>query len=358
MLFHPRIDGGIPLDSAVESQQFRSHHRSTFDFRNLLIHSTPRSFEARNNKPAPDPGDVLARNAADLQRYWGPTPFFFDMWHLNRGLRVGNGMHPLEFLAAEARSRGLALIPVTGLGRDSGYQTVVASVVARDGRGACIRILPDEIQAPGFDQRLLDLLENLGLKPSQADCLLDYQVWQQGGPTIAALSNGIPRIDCWRTFVVASGAFPRDLTGFTIGQHNLPRFDWMGWRDQVTRGPIPPRLPAFADYTIQHAQFAEPPERANFSASIRYTSDNYWVIMRGESVFQDNGPGFDQWPANAQMLCGRNEYCGPNFSDDDRCISEMAAQTLRTGNTETWLRAGINHHMTFAVRQLASLSSL
>src|ERR1700756_1175541 len=30
MLFHPRIDGGIPLDSAVESQQFCSHHLSTF----------------------------------------------------------------------------------------------------------------------------------------------------------------------------------------------------------------------------------------------------------------------------------------------------------------------------------------
>src|SRR4029077_783656 len=29
MLFHPRINGGIPLDSAVESQQFRSHRRST-----------------------------------------------------------------------------------------------------------------------------------------------------------------------------------------------------------------------------------------------------------------------------------------------------------------------------------------
>jgi hypothetical protein len=25
MLFHPRIDGGIALDSAVESQQFRFH---------------------------------------------------------------------------------------------------------------------------------------------------------------------------------------------------------------------------------------------------------------------------------------------------------------------------------------------
>jgi hypothetical protein len=35
MLFHPRIDEGIPLDSAIESQQFRSHHRSAFRFRDL-----------------------------------------------------------------------------------------------------------------------------------------------------------------------------------------------------------------------------------------------------------------------------------------------------------------------------------
>src|SRR5713226_8313247 len=32
VLFHPRIDGGIPLDSAVESQQFRSHRRSLSAF--------------------------------------------------------------------------------------------------------------------------------------------------------------------------------------------------------------------------------------------------------------------------------------------------------------------------------------
>src|SRR5437879_5246054 len=40
MLFHPRIDGGIPLDSAIESQQFRSHHRSTFCFRDPWSRST------------------------------------------------------------------------------------------------------------------------------------------------------------------------------------------------------------------------------------------------------------------------------------------------------------------------------
>src|SRR6266478_5986462 len=40
MFFHPRIDGGIPLDSAVESQQFRSHRRSTFCFRDSWLRST------------------------------------------------------------------------------------------------------------------------------------------------------------------------------------------------------------------------------------------------------------------------------------------------------------------------------
>src|SRR5215831_19162720 len=41
MLFHPGIDGGIPLDGAVESQQFRSHRRSTFCFRDLRLYSAP-----------------------------------------------------------------------------------------------------------------------------------------------------------------------------------------------------------------------------------------------------------------------------------------------------------------------------
>src|SRR3984893_651033 len=39
MLLPPRIDGGIPLDSAIESQQFRSHRRSTSLFRDLRLRS-------------------------------------------------------------------------------------------------------------------------------------------------------------------------------------------------------------------------------------------------------------------------------------------------------------------------------
>jgi Beta protein len=321
-----------------------------------LVEPTPWSFKGRNNKPAPNPADVLTKNALDLQEQWGLTPFFVDLWHVDPSLRIASSFHPLEFLAEQARSRGLGLIPVTGLHRDRHYQAAVTSVITRDRRGACIRIHPTDVESPEFPENLSGLLGLIGLEMENADLLVDYQVWRQGAPTVAALSNLIPDIDRWRTFSVASGAFPRDLTGFTIGQHTLPRFDWMGWKAQVSTCPIPRRLPTFSDYTIQHADFAEPPEYANFSASIRYTSNDYWVIMRGESVFQDNGPGFAQWPANAQLLCSRNEYCGPKFSFGDQYIHQMGAQILSTGNAETWLRAGVNHHMVFVVRQIANLS--
>src|SRR2546427_5310157 len=46
-LFHPRIDGGSPLDSAVESQQIRSHDRSTFFFLAIGRKGHPRISQRR-----------------------------------------------------------------------------------------------------------------------------------------------------------------------------------------------------------------------------------------------------------------------------------------------------------------------
>ena len=96
----------------------------------------------------------------------------------------------------------------------------------------------------------------------------------------------------------------------------------------------------------------------HFSASIRYTSDDYWLIMRGEDALRKDGPGFDQWPASAMILCDSPEYCTETFSAGDKYIKEMSVQRQETGNPQTWLEAGINHHMTFAVRQITNLSGI
>ena len=73
---------------------------------------------------------------------------------------------------------------------------------------------------------------------------------------------------------------------------------------------------------------------ANASASIRYTSDGHWVIMRGEALGKPDSPGFS---------------CG------DACLAWLNQRAGGKGNPETLIRAGVNHHMTLAVHQIATL---
>jgi hypothetical protein len=93
----------------------------------------------------------------------------------------------------------------------------------------------------------------------------------------------------------------------------------------------------------------------NFSASLRYTASEYWVIMRGEGVKNEHGAGFEQFPAQAQLLLERKEFSGPQFSDGDLYIHTMAQQFTKTGHLKGWLVATFNHHLTFVVRQIDGL---
>ena len=320
-----------------------------------LMELVPGNFGPNSKDLVPAPQNVLAKVATQVGKDWGASSIFVDLWLLSPMPRLRDGVHPLAFLAAEVRCLGLAMIPVTGLSRDAAYQRAVGTITLLDRRGVCLRIHPTEMSSPDFVTRVDRLLSDLGVRKDQVDFCLDCQDHIHAPAGLSNLESVIPTLNMWRTFIVASGAFPPDLQGFSIGQHLLPRADWLTWRRHVGARPRAARLPAYADYTIQCGHFAEPPERANFSASIRYAAPEDWVIMRGEGVFHDGSPGFSQWPANAQMLCGRPEFCGPDFSEGDRYIYEMAHQSVRTGGAETWLRAGINHHLTLVARQLASL---
>jgi hypothetical protein len=52
MLFYPRIDGGIPLDSAVESQQFRSHRHGVLRATRWFQGATLSSHSMESPKPS------------------------------------------------------------------------------------------------------------------------------------------------------------------------------------------------------------------------------------------------------------------------------------------------------------------
>lgn len=325
-----------------------------------LIEVTPRALSAEGTANPKIVDQRCSKVAAEMLNDWGGGRLFIDFGLIASGVRATGGTHPLAVLFEAGRTLFPSFVPVTGLGRDATYQEAVRSVVAVDGLGLCLRLRGQELQRPQLPAEISRLLAALGVDYEQVDLLLDYEIVDDTPPSLAAACERLPNLPRWRTFTIASGAFPENLTGMRVGEHVLPRRDWRAWRDQVTAHPPLPRLPAYGDYTIQYPVFREPGFGLNFSASIRYSAEEDWVIMRGEGVRNDDGPGYSQWPANATLLCERTEYQGEDFSVGDRYIKEMSEEVAkngsgRTGGAGTWLQAGFNHHLTLTVRQIANL---
>jgi hypothetical protein len=88
------------------------------------------------------------------------------------------------------------------------------------------------------------------------------------------------------------------------------------------------------------------------SASIRYTTPESWLIVKGRNV---NQYGFEQYYDLCKQLIGRPEYVGPEFSWGDEFIWKCAQETAGTGNATTWRKVGVNHHLTLVARQLSNL---
>lgn len=194
----------------------------------------------------------------------------------------------------------------------------------------------------------------LKLSPAEIDLLIDFHVVNDGSPKYSTLIKVLPYLSDWRSLTVAAGSFPADL-GYPMLAHNtyqLPRHEWKKYKAEVLNGHVVDGLiPRFGDFTIQHPAYAEPVSFPNVSRSIRYTCNDYWLVFRGEAP-GDGRLGNVQYPAQAELLISKNEYCGADFCFADEFIMKKSTDEKCPGGPAQWLMAGINHHITFTVYQL------
>ncbi len=299
--------------------------------------------------------DVLVDN-------WGEQPIFVDLTDVKQDMFQGvDGEHLVSAFAREAALQKLITIPVTKLDQSDNFQLAIQDVCATYPYGVCIRLKPNDFASGDCSQELTQLVSALKLTPAQVDLVIDHEYVSEKAPSISEYCNKLPALDEWRTLIWTTGAFPKDLSQWRQpGQYEQTRTDWLGWRDQVTSGRLP-RIPIYSDYTTQHGKYSEPVGEPRPSASLRYTSDEHWVIMRGQGTNAKNSTGWDQYPFQAFMLCKRTEFVGGDYCEGDKYIESMsqhastAGKPAQTGSPATWLRVTINHHMTFVVRQIANL---
>jgi hypothetical protein len=320
-----------------------------------LIELLPKDFEIKpDSRKRKSTAQIIDNKISELTDCWGKRPFFLDFQYIENN--KANGDVPVqEAFAAASKSKGLITIPVLGFGKNQNNYRIMKNVAKTLNSGLCIRIYPDAFYDIAFQRKLENALEFFGFKSDKIDLVFDNQIPTSNSISLKAITERLPELLKWRTISLMGGSFPIDLSCFSVGEHELSRDDYLSWLSQIQKKGVP-RYPSFGDYTVQHPFIRNLSGFPNFSASIRYTSKKYWIIMRGQSVRSPNSSGYAQWPANAAMLCLRNEFLGHAFSKGDEYIFRMGKQIESSGNATTWIKAGINHHLTFVVRQLATLS--
>lgn len=331
-------------------------------FMTPLIEIFPRDFDTRerrkNKKPypyTPDPFQVLLDKVNQFSSYWGESPFFVDTLHIPEDIVQKYAKHPIEIILENSYKKGLNPIPVTSTFRTNHFNTAIKrSLQYMNNKEICLRLECEEVKDNSISTKINKMLNYFSITEKETNLIIDCKITDEYKDYVD-LVNKIPQIAKWKTFTITSGAFPKDLSDFNVGENKLMRKDWNKWNALQTENIK--RYPSFGDYTIQYPYLNEPPRGFNMSASIRYTSEKYWVIMRGMGMKSKNSKGYAQYPANAQMLCYRDEFCGGVFCAGDKYIEDMAGHQTKKGTPSTWLQAGINHHLTLVIHQIMQSAS-
>src|SRR5258708_21042154 len=125
---------------------------------------------------------------------------------------------------------GVPLIPVIGLSTDTKTQNVAFGLAKNEGRGLCLRLFrPDLIDSAVLAQKIKAVTTASALPEKDIDLLIDLKNTDEECLKLTDLCGRIPSLLKWRTFTVASGAFPPDLTDLSVDLHFKDRADWNAW---------------------------------------------------------------------------------------------------------------------------------
>jgi hypothetical protein len=297
--------------------------------------------------------------ATRVRTKWGQRPCFVDGRLLPPGGKMISGEHAMSHIFRELRSGGCSAIPVTGPDRDPSYQSAVKDIVSEDRRRVCLRVPLSLATKRDFANSSEKLLTELGTECNIVDFVLDL-----GAPTnftplegfcklVRRLILSLPRLKDWRTLTLLGTSFPKTMGDVKTSPDIRERFEWVLYKQVVADfQKSGDRIPAFGDYAIQHPDLCSlDMRRVKPAASIRYSADDIWYIIKGPNVRDHK---FEQYRVHCKTLIGSPHYAGPTYSYGDKYISDCARGVGKTGSLMTWRCVGTNHHLEKVVRDIAS----
>ena len=254
-----------------------------------------------------------------------------DLWH--------------EFDARVSPATGvLALADIASAGLSPALTRVTSA------HGTCgLRVGIADVNG-ALASRIRQALQSLGVTPTRAHVILDVKD-ETSAFSHDQLRLALGVVEDFASVTVLGGVFPKDLSKYREGIATEPRKEWLTWRSEHCVTPNGARLLSFGDYTVQCAHY-EPSIPVAGTVSLRYTTDQDFLVFRGVKSNSVKGVGHDQIHGHCRLLVARKDFDGAFFSEGDQRMQCWTDPTDGPGNAEQWRTAAIVHHITHVVAQV------
>jgi hypothetical protein len=321
----------------------------------IEIPSVP--FDYANDRPSKTLDDHISGVSDRINRAWTRRDFILDLPWFGQDENLQDGTVAVGRVLRQCAERHARPIPVVRGNSTAAYLRAVRDALPLCDQRFCVRMLESDFDEEGDDPAdTVNRLVGAVGAPNVSRGTLILDLGDIGvdvsRATLSARSMlaQIPRPDEWSLVSLASASFPENLSEVMAATNStLPRLERQLW-DRLQRRRSEPIHPIFGDYAISHPVPSElDPRTMRMSASIRYTTADHWLIVKGRNVRQF---GFDQYFELARDLVQMPEYSGEDFSWGDRMIMRCARREIGPGNATTWRKIGTNHHLTLVTRQL------
>lgn len=287
---------------------------------------------------------------------------FVDFYGLMPDAVTPDGTNATLYGYGLLKAFGRAVTPVYGLDRNDELWPDLGKVAQGFQRGFAFRLRRDDLAEYLFDDTWAQVVgrsSQMRLRASDIDLILDFG--SMVGTEIAEISEIVstflfsnPRIRDYRSVVIVAssalktvGEVERDnMTEVVRNELHLWAALWRDMPDDIK--------PIFGDYGVVHPDFSDFGPNKNINAKIRYTVGDRILYYRGHGL---NHPvkDYDQYHGLARAARADRRFQGRGFSFGDSRVDDCASGLIGPGSTGMWVKADMNHHLSYTTLQVNRL---
>jgi hypothetical protein len=300
-----------------------------------------------------------------IDKYLPSSQMFVDFYGLLPDEKMKDGTSAIITGFSLLKKCGRVVTPTYGLDRDDNLWTQLRTVVSNFNQGFCFRISIDDLDDMAEETwgQIMERASDMGLSPPQVDIIIDLRC--VGDKVENELKNTVidflalnPKAARYRSITVAGSSALKTVSEVIMkdGVGEVTRKElsiWAGLRRDVDEA----LNLSFGDYGIIHPDFSFAAPNPYINAKIRYTAGSRIIYFRGHGLRRPVND-YAQYRDLAAKVCVDHRYRGENASFGDKYIYECAHQPKEGGNfgnPSTWIRADMNHHISYTAQQTRRL---